>query len=557
MASIKSDRRARRLARREERNRCRKLGTKPIHCPNCGGISIFADNEQAGEGIVAIYECLSETCREDPYFPETDKLKQGEYPALQRKLSQAIEASISEVADSVDPVTVEQVEQGNMLDRMQAIHSAEMNILARRVRCPDCGALAAESKYMRLDKDPQVLLFYCPNGNCRKGGMFDSTGKAYSFNEYSYHGNQAQLGFVYGYDGHGEGFPGMYSTVHSVDTGKSTIFHAPTQSDKVVDVGFVPLAAKDKHVFKNACPDVVDHKCPVEAPLVEVRYKLWQQWIQLARQFKIEWLAYLRGKKLPNGSYCITSMYFPPQIGSGAFVDVDDDFEPKSDTIGAVHSHVDMGVFWSGTDTGHSNWPVEIVVNSRGEDKVDLRHKVDCGRWFKNTTKLAYMGKRKEKVEELGIEPIVASLVAAMQLGDKLKAARIAKNRSEGQLKRRRNGKEKGSPPLSITKVEPVTPPAMVDTTTTTEPDILGRPPCTCGHSLSDHYDGKYGCKKYMDTEIEFGYRLCPCMRYVAQDNPPAPPMASLVESKEPDSPKPKIKRWSDRVRQALGFRGE
>ncbi len=83
-------------------------------------------------------------------------------------------------------------------------------------------------------------------------------------------------------------------------------------------------------------------------------------------------------------------MYFPPQLASGAHCEniAEDAQALRSGTIGAVHSHVRMNAFFSGTDTRHANWPVEIVVNAKGEMSSRVRFRLECGRYTRLETRL-------------------------------------------------------------------------------------------------------------------------------------------------------------------------
>src|ERR1700722_4716854 len=149
------------------------------------------------------------------------------------------------------------------------------------------------------------------------------------------------------------------------------------------DIGYKPINHQaDKSIFNIKSSDIVEGNCPItKIPKVYVTTRLWNEWICLAEDYPTEWLAYLTGQfvKDDKGSrYEIRKMYFPPQVAHATHVDVDDDFSDYlPNTIGAIHSHVQMGVFFSGEDLAHSNWPVEIVVNAKGEVKVMIRHQLE------------------------------------------------------------------------------------------------------------------------------------------------------------------------------------
>lgn len=143
-------------------------------------------------------------------------------------------------------------------------------------------------------------------------------------------------------------------------------------------------------VFHCAEAAEVTSKCPLNpyVPHILVDYQMWECFIDLTKEYDTEWIALLIGKlgqdvdKKP--AYVIEKFYFPPQNASGAHVDVPTGVKPRPGTIGAIHSHVNMGVFWSATDTAHSNWPVEIVINRKGDYKAIARHQLKCGEWAKS-----------------------------------------------------------------------------------------------------------------------------------------------------------------------------
>jgi len=133
--------------------------------------------------------------------------------------------------------------------------------------------------------------------------------------------------------------------------------------------------------------------CPVVGePIVEVPRWMYEEWTALAGEVDTEWICYLVGEMKPAGA-AIEGFYFPPQLASGAHVaQPDDSFRPQPRTIGATHSHVKMGAFWSKTDEDHANWPVEIVINARGESKCRLRLKLECNRFARIDSKIKLTG---------------------------------------------------------------------------------------------------------------------------------------------------------------------
>lgn len=199
--------------------------------------------------------------------------------------------------------------------------------------------------------------------------------------------------------------------------------------------GYQPRAQEDETVFRCGSDDITA-KCPIaQVPDVYIPEPMWHQFIQMAKGFKVEWLAYLQGKleKVPgeNGAnaqdqFTVSKVYFPPQTATGAHVDVDEGFQAYPGTIAAIHSHVDMGVFWSGEDSGHSNWPVEIVINSKGDYKCLVRHKLDCGKWAKADATVYLTGLVQSQYQK--------ALDDAFTKGERLKRAREQQGRRSGYV---------------------------------------------------------------------------------------------------------------------------
>lgn len=149
------------------------------------------------------------------------------------------------------------------------------------------------------------------------------------------------------------------------------------------------------------CP-VADVKgCPIAVePQVEMPVELYRACTELAGEFDTEWIAFLIGQmNQQTGRAMITEMYFPPQSASGAHVEaIDESFRPRTGTIAAIHSHVRMDAFWSKTDEDHANWPIEIVINARGESKCRFRIKLDCGRFSRVDGKVMLTGAKAADV---------------------------------------------------------------------------------------------------------------------------------------------------------------
>ena len=149
---------------------------------------------------------------------------------------------------------------------------------------------------------------------------------------------------------------------------------------------------KPDHDWTCTVADTVG--CPIATAQVEMPVEMYQACTELAGEFATEWIAFLKGDlNQAGGRARITSMYFPPQSASGAHVEVPDEtFRPEPGTIGAIHSHNTMGAFWSKTDEDHANWPIEIVINAKGESKMRMRVKLECGRWSRIDGKIVLTG---------------------------------------------------------------------------------------------------------------------------------------------------------------------
>ena len=141
-----------------------------------------------------------------------------------------------------------------------------------------------------------------------------------------------------------------------------------------------------KEVFWSCAGDVKG--CPIAPePKITMPVEMWQSLWQLTALSNNEWIAYLIGK-LEDGKALIEEVYFPEQTVTGTSCEVPTEVQAKPNTIGAIHSHVGMGAFWSKTDEDHANWPIEIVLNRKGDYKALMRVKLDCSRWSRVECKL-------------------------------------------------------------------------------------------------------------------------------------------------------------------------
>ena len=173
---------------------------------------------------------------------------------------------------------------------------------------------------------------------------------------------------------------------------------------------YYEIESEPKHVFNCAdedggIGDVTD--CSIAPiPKIWVRARLWHELVELAGKYDHEWLAYGIGKVGRHAAY-IKEVYFPKQSVSAATVRRSPESgEILPATIASIHSHVRMAAFFSQTDVEHANWPVEIVLNARGEYKASMRVKLACGR-FKRQDGRVQLRQKESKLatklqEELG-----------------------------------------------------------------------------------------------------------------------------------------------------------
>lgn len=185
--------------------------------------------------------------------------------------------------------------------------------------------------------------------------------------------------------------------------------------------GHVFHSAKDKFTFTCASNEIAD-KCPIaETPDIHVPRLMWDTFIELADACDTEWIALLLGR-LPGPDQKvaeITGFYFPPQTATSTSVDIPTGIVPKAGVIGAIHSHVDMSAFFSGTDKAHSNWPLEIVINSKGNYDALIRYELKCGSFTKQQTKVLLLGDKPDP-------PMWPELSKAFSLGAKLAKRTLA-----------------------------------------------------------------------------------------------------------------------------------
>jgi len=142
-------------------------------------------------------------------------------------------------------------------------------------------------------------------------------------------------------------------------------------------------------VVKQAVSECWDVKIPTvkkcelcgEKGRIYVDHTIYAKIEKLTEKVDNEWLGYLVGKDLGNGRFHVTDLSIPEQEVTGGSVDVDTDkvILPEG-CIGVVHSHNNMGAFFSGTDDTYinSNHNASIVVNKKGEYKAKVDLTLPC-----------------------------------------------------------------------------------------------------------------------------------------------------------------------------------
>jgi proteasome lid subunit RPN8/RPN11 len=106
----------------------------------------------------------------------------------------------------------------------------------------------------------------------------------------------------------------------------------------------------------------------------------------LCTKVKTEWQMLLKGEEREGNVVYFNDYYIPKQQVSSASVSSDEcmDLERVQELgiIGTIHSHSDMGVFFSGVDHEHTNTSFivnHIVCNNKGEYLGQKALTLPCG----------------------------------------------------------------------------------------------------------------------------------------------------------------------------------
>jgi len=131
----------------------------------------------------------------------------------------------------------------------------------------------------------------------------------------------------------------------------------------------------DSGIDDEICPALRDE---LTASLI-IPPEIWNVIQELTEEINSEWLGYLKGDFLNDGFVLnVKEIIIPEQEVTGVSVTVKEDID---DVQGVVHSHSNMGVFFSGTDDNYinTNNAFSLVVNKDGKHKAIARIKLNCG----------------------------------------------------------------------------------------------------------------------------------------------------------------------------------
>jgi len=105
---------------------------------------------------------------------------------------------------------------------------------------------------------------------------------------------------------------------------------------------------------------------------------------ELCNKVKTEWQMLLTGEEKKDGVY-VTGYWIPKQEVTTSTVTnldvVDKAVIAERKIVCTIHSHADMGVFFSGVDekfTNNSLIKNHIVVNNKGQMKATMRYELPC-----------------------------------------------------------------------------------------------------------------------------------------------------------------------------------
>lgn len=151
-----------------------------------------------------------------------------------------------------------------------------------------------------------------------------------------------------------------------------------------------PICPKESDWDSNL-ETLKDSQCKFHesAPSVRLNISTWQKSTALCRAWKDkEWLAYLLGEyDESSDTFIVKDLIVPEQEVTSTQVEV----LTRPDVpniIGTIHSHHNMGAFFSATDTNFigANHSVMIVRTNKGEAKCQVRRLMPCGAYLVQDT---------------------------------------------------------------------------------------------------------------------------------------------------------------------------
>ena len=141
----------------------------------------------------------------------------------------------------------------------------------------------------------------------------------------------------------------------------------------------------------ETCGLVHDKDSP--KPAIYMSYVVYCSILAMCKHMgTLEWLGYLTGKKGEEGNYSVTGVLVPEQEVTGTSVDEIGEVE-TSNIIGTVHSHHNMGAFFSGTDNHFIGSNHEVMVVFGGNTtKQQIRRHLPCGAYISLEADLLIFG---------------------------------------------------------------------------------------------------------------------------------------------------------------------
>ena len=144
------------------------------------------------------------------------------------------------------------------------------------------------------------------------------------------------------------------------------------------------------------CPDVKDVKVGVTMQVASVV-------AGLLSEIDTEFICAMYGEDTGD-EITICHVTCPKQVVSAALTEVDDDAKIPAEIdgmvfLGLMHSHVNMGAFWSAQDKESIvNYRLSVVVNKKWEYKAAIRTETACGKLIMEDVRIGMKIEYDEKV---------------------------------------------------------------------------------------------------------------------------------------------------------------